>query len=36
MNALGNRPYLEVAEVIAAIKQQAESKLQANPEQPQE
>lgn len=28
MNALGNRPYMEVAEVIAAIKQQAESKLQ--------
>lgn len=33
MNALGNRPYAEVVEVIAAIKQQAESKL--NPEQPE-
>lgn len=28
MNALGGRPYAEVVEVVAAIKQQAESKLQ--------
>lgn len=27
MNALGGRPYAEVAEVISAIKQQAEAKL---------
>lgn len=33
MNALGNRPYLEVAEVIQSIREQAQSKL--NPEQPE-
>jgi hypothetical protein len=32
MNALGNRPYAEVADVISAIKQQAESKLKVEPE----
>jgi hypothetical protein len=32
MNALGGRPYAEVAEVISAIKQQAESKLKVEPE----
>jgi hypothetical protein len=32
MNALGNRPYAEVTEVISAIKQQAESKLKVEPE----
>jgi hypothetical protein len=27
MNALGNRPYAEVTEVISSIREQAESKL---------
>ncbi len=32
MNALGNRPYAEVAEVISSIREQAESKLKVEPE----
>ena len=37
MNALGARPYAEVAELIPAIKQQAEGQLKEQaPESPQE
>jgi hypothetical protein len=32
MNALGARPYAEVVEVIAAVKQQAEGQLKEEPE----
>jgi len=32
MNALGARPYAEVAELIPAIKQQAEGQLKEEPE----
>lgn len=35
MNALGNRPYAEVAEVIASIREQAESKLKVEQERPE-
>lgn len=32
MNALGNRPYVEVTEVISSIREQAESKLKEEPQ----
>ncbi len=32
MNALGNRPYVEVTEVISSIREQAEAKLKVEPE----
>jgi len=33
MNALGQRPFAEVAEIISAIKKQAEKNLGTNPAQ---
>ena len=33
MNALGHRPFAEVADLISAIKKQAEAQLKSDPDQ---